>query len=80
MKKQCILRIATGLIGLLLLLTAGGYILRNVLLNHVVEQRLASVGKRHELDIRYRHLTLKSINTSAYGNFSKAMYKYATFS
>lgn len=53
MKKQCILRIATGLIGLLLLLTAGGYILRNVLLNHVVEQRLASVGKRHELDIRY---------------------------
>ena len=63
MKKQCILRIATGLIGLLLLLTAGGYILRNVLLNHVVEQRLASVGKRHELDIRYRHLTLKSINT-----------------
>ena len=64
MKKQCILRIATGLIGLLLLLTAGGYILRNVLLNHVVEQRLASVGKRHELNPRFASSTTQPMGTS----------------
>lgn len=65
MKKQCILRMAAGLAGLLLLLAAGGYLFRNALLNHVAGQRLDAAGQRYGLDIRYRHLTLEGFNTVA---------------
>ena len=65
MKKQCILRMAAGLAGLLLLLAAGGYLFRNALLNHVAGQRLDAAGQRYGLDIRYCRLTLEGFNTVA---------------